>query len=46
MLWMVASLQVQFTPPPLLHDALMELVLGMLGLGALRTLEKFKGVAR
>ena len=45
-LWMAASFGAQFTPPPLLHDALMELVLGMLGLGALRTVEKMKGVAR
>lgn len=32
--------------PPSLGDALAELVLGMLGMGGMRTLEKLKGVAR
>ena len=31
-----------FTPPPLLSDNLMELVMGMLGLAGLRTMEKIK----
>lgn len=44
--WYVAAAGSDFTPPPLLSDNLMELVLGMLGLGALRTAEKWKGVAR
>jgi hypothetical protein len=44
--WAVAVWQLGFEPPPLLSDNLMELVLGMLGLGALRTAEKWKGVAR
>lgn len=46
LLWLLATHDAQFTPPPILHDTLMELVLGMLGLGALRTIEKWKGVAR
>jgi hypothetical protein len=46
MLWFVAVFGFVFTPPPLLSENLMELVLGMLGLGALRTAEKWKGVAR
>jgi hypothetical protein len=46
LLWVVASTGAEFKPPSLLSDTLMELVLGMLGLGALRTVEKWKGVAR
>jgi hypothetical protein len=46
MLWFVAVFGYGFTPPPLLSENLMELVLGMLGLGVLRTAEKWKGVAR
>jgi hypothetical protein len=46
MTWLVVVSGSQFTPPPLMSDNLMELVLGMLGLGALRTAEKWKGVAR
>jgi hypothetical protein len=44
--WLVVVGGAEFTPPPLMSDNLMELVLGMLGLGALRTAEKWKGVAR
>lgn len=44
--WLVAGAHLQFTPPGLVSENLMELVLGMLGLGALRTAEKWKGVAR
>jgi hypothetical protein len=44
--WAVVVTGSEFTPPPLMSDNLMELVLGMLGLGALRTAEKWKGVAR
>lgn len=36
----------QIVPYPVTPDALMELVIAMLGLGTLRTLEKFKGVTR
>lgn len=46
LLWIVAVSGAVITPPPLFSDNLMELVLGMLGLGALRTYEKFKGVSR
>lgn len=45
LLWGVAVYGAQITPPPLFSDNLLELVLGMLGLGALRTYEKWKGVA-
>ena len=44
--WLVAATGAAINPPPLLSENLMELVLGMLGLGALRSFEKFKGVAR
>lgn len=46
LVWLAASTHAPFTPPPLVSDNLMELVLGMLGLGGLRTVEKIKGVAR
>ena len=46
LLWLVAVTGATIQPPPLITDYLMELVLGMLGLGALRTAEKWKGVAR
>lgn len=46
LVWLVAATDAQFTPPAMLSDNLMELVLGMLGLGALRSFEKWKGVAR
>jgi hypothetical protein len=46
LLWAVVATGAGFKPPSLLSDTLMELVLGMLGLGALRTAEKWKGVAR
>lgn len=36
----------EFTTLPTIDDVLMELLFGMLGLGAFRTAEKFKGVAR
>lgn len=46
LLWSVAVLGLTLTPPPLFSNNLMELVFGMLGMGALRTFEKAKGVAR
>jgi hypothetical protein len=46
MTWLVAITGAEFSPPPLLSENLMELVMGMLGLGALRSFEKWKGVAR
>lgn len=42
--WVAEYWKPEFTPPALLEDNLMELVLGMLGLGGLRTWEKIKGV--
>jgi hypothetical protein len=44
--WLVAVTGSEINPPPLLSENLMELVLGMLGLGALRSFEKWKGVNR
>ena len=44
--WAVVVAGSDIVPPPLFSENLMELVLGMLGLGALRTYEKFKGVQR
>ena len=46
LLWAVAASGSGIEPPPLLSEYLMELVLAMLGLGALRTFEKYKGVER
>lgn len=44
--WAVVVFDASITPPKLLSENLMELVLGMLGLGALRSFEKWKGVAK
>lgn len=44
LLWLVASLHLQVSPPPLMSDILMELVFALLGLGGLRTYEKVKGI--
>ena len=44
--WLIAVQGLEIKPPSLLSDHLMELVLGMLGLGALRSFEKIKGVAK
>lgn len=44
--WYAAGWMPGFTPPPLISDNLMELVLGMLGLAGMRSFEKFKGVAK
>ena len=46
MLWFIAFYGSAIKPPPLFSDVLMELVLGMLGLGGLRTFEKWKGVTK
>lgn len=46
MTWLVVVTGSELAPPPLLSENLMELVMGMLGLGALRSFEKWKGVAR
>jgi hypothetical protein len=44
--WYVAAFAKGFVPPPLLSDNLLELTMGMLGLGMLRTYEKIKGTAK
>lgn len=44
--WLIAVQGLEIKPPSLLSDHLMELVLGMLGLGALRSFEKIKGVTK
>lgn len=46
MLWSIAVYGSDIKPPPLFSDVLMELVLGMLGLGTLRSFEKWKGVTK
>lgn len=46
LLWAVAVFGAQIQVPPLASENLLELVMAMLGLGALRTYEKWKGVAR
>jgi len=44
----VLSLYLNFTPPQLSFDmeSLLTVMLGMLGLGGMRTYEKFKGVSK
>jgi hypothetical protein len=44
--WFCAMFGVDVTMPQIPTDGLMQLVLGMLGLGSLRTFEKIKGVAK
>lgn len=46
LLWVLSITGSTIKPPPLFSENLMELVLGMLGLGALRTYEKWKGVTK
>ena len=46
LLWVVAVFGAQIQVPPLASENLLELVTAMLGLGALRTFEKYKGVAK
>lgn len=41
--WYIEIKGLKVTSPPTLSDVLMELTMGMLGLGALRTYEKLKG---
>ena len=45
-IWASAVWWPGFPVPPTLDGMLWELVLGMLGIGGLRTIEKWKGVAR
>jgi hypothetical protein len=44
--WLVAVCGYDVPLKPVLDNGLMELTLGMLGLGAMRSFEKLKGVAR
>lgn len=44
--WILAAAGSTVKPPELQTGELMSLLLGLLGMGALRTYEKFKGVAR
>ena len=44
--WAVAVSGYDVPLAPVLDNSLMELTLGMLGLGAMRSFDKFKGVAR
>lgn len=46
LLWIITTTGAEIKPPPLFADNLMELVLGMLGLGTLRSFEKWKGVTK
>ena len=46
LIWVVAFIKSYNTYLNLLSDNLMELVMGLLGLGAMRTYEKYKGVER
>lgn len=47
LLWACASAKLSFTPPLLgNNEMLYELLFGMLGMGALRTFEKIKGVTK
>jgi hypothetical protein len=46
LLWIIQVNGSDIKPPPLFADNLMELVLGMLGLGTLRSFEKWKGVTK
>jgi hypothetical protein len=46
LLWWAASWAPEIKPPQLVNDGMLfELMLGMLGIGGLRTFEKVKGVA-
>lgn len=44
--WVATSFQLPMTAPPKLDDVLWQLMFGMLGMGTLRTVEKFKGVSK
>ena len=44
--WCVAMLGLDMVPLPGLDDNLWQLTMGMLGMGALRTVEKLKGITR
>lgn len=44
--WLVVLFDLKVTPPLIMTDNMMELVLALLGLGALRSVEKLKGRAK
>ncbi len=44
-MWFSYAIGKPIPKPPVLDDALWELMMGLLGMGALRSLEKIKGVA-
>lgn len=44
-LWLTAWQGIDFATPPALDSHIWELMFGMLGMGALRSLEKLKGIA-
>ena len=44
--WLVWTFSIDIVPPEIETEGLMTLTLSMLGLGGMRTFEKFKGVAR
>lgn len=44
-LWLTAWQGIDFATPPSLDSHIWELMFGMLGMGALRSLEKLKGIA-
>lgn len=46
LVWGITFWKPGMVPPPLLENGLMELVLGMLGIGGMRTWEKIKGVSK
>lgn len=46
LLWLVAFWPNLTAPKPVVSDILMELLFGLLGLGAMRSWEKWKGVAK
>ncbi|MDW7973105.1 MAG: 3TM-type holin [Thermodesulfovibrio sp.] len=46
-LWINSIFKLTESPPPILsNEMLMTIIFGMLGLGAMRSFEKFKGVSR
>ena len=45
-MWFSYAIGQPIPKPPVLDDALWELMMGLLGMGALRSLEKIKGVTR
>lgn len=44
--WISPLLSIQLSAPPSVSDVLLELVFALLGMGALRSFEKYKGVSK